>query len=58
VNHLKAGIEDPGNDRVFVGYQAYGTPGRSIQDQHGANRKTHQVLSEFVVAAKTSKPFT
>ncbi|MBI5445513.1 MAG: MBL fold metallo-hydrolase, partial [Deltaproteobacteria bacterium] len=30
VNHLKAGIEDPRNDIVFVGYQARGTPGRQI----------------------------
>ncbi len=31
VNHLKAGIEDPKNDLLFVGYQAEGTPGRDIQ---------------------------
>ncbi len=28
VNHLAAGIEQPENDVVFVGYQAAGTPGR------------------------------
>ena len=31
VNHLAAGIEKPENDVVFVGYQAAGTPGRTIQ---------------------------
>ncbi len=31
VNHLKAGIEDPKNDILFVGYNARGTPGREIQ---------------------------
>jgi metallo-beta-lactamase family protein len=38
VNHLKAGIEDPRNDILFVGYNARGTPGREIQQ--GAS--THQ----------------
>jgi metallo-beta-lactamase family protein len=31
VDHLKAGIEDPRNDILFVGYNARGTPGREIQ---------------------------
>jgi len=31
VDHLKAGIEDPMNDIVFVGYNARGTAGREIQ---------------------------
>ncbi len=31
VDHLVAGIEDPRNDIVFVGYMAEGTPGREIQ---------------------------
>jgi metallo-beta-lactamase family protein len=31
VNHLKAGLAAPQNDVCFVGYQAYGTPGRDIQ---------------------------
>ncbi len=32
VNYLKAFIEDPTTDIVFVGFQAAGTPGRYIQD--------------------------
>ncbi len=32
VNYLKAFIEDPTTDVVFMGYQAVGTPGRYIQD--------------------------
>ncbi len=32
VNYLKAFIEDPTTDVVFVGFQAQGTPGRYIQD--------------------------
>lgn len=35
VNYLKAFIEDPTTDVVFVGFQAIGTPGRYIQDQSG-----------------------
>ena len=31
VNYLKALIEDPRTDILFIGYQAAGTPGRSIQ---------------------------
>lgn len=31
VNYLKAMIEDPRHDILFVGYQARGTPGRDIQ---------------------------
>lgn len=31
VNYLKALLEDPRHDIVFVGYQAQGTPGRIIQ---------------------------
>lgn len=34
VNYLKALIEDPVTDILFVGYQAEGTPGRAIQ-QYG-----------------------
>lgn len=30
VDHLKAGLEDPKNDIIFVGYQAEGTTGRDI----------------------------
>lgn len=32
VDHLQKGIEDPKNDILFVGYQASGTAGRTIQD--------------------------
>jgi len=35
IDHLREGIEDPRNDIVFVGYQAHGTPGRSIQEYAG-----------------------
>ncbi len=35
VNYLKAFIEDPATDVVFVGFQSLGTPGRYIQDQCG-----------------------
>lgn len=34
VNYLKALIEDPRTDILFIGYQAAGTPGRAIQ-AHG-----------------------
>lgn len=30
VDHLKAGIDDPRNDILFVGYQSAGTPGRAM----------------------------
>jgi metallo-beta-lactamase family protein len=32
VNYLKEFLGDPASDIVFVGFQAYGTPGRYIQD--------------------------
>lgn len=35
VNYLKAFVEDPTTDVVFVGFQGMGTPGRYIQDQAG-----------------------
>jgi metallo-beta-lactamase family protein len=35
VGHLLAGIEDPRNDILFVGYMAEGTPGREIQAKAG-----------------------
>jgi metallo-beta-lactamase family protein len=35
LNHLKAGIHQPENDVVFVGYQARGTLGRRIQRAAG-----------------------
>ncbi len=35
VNYLKAFVEDPTSDVVFVGFQGLGTPGRYIQDQAG-----------------------
>ena len=31
IDHLIKDIDDPKNDILFVGYQAHGTPGRSIQ---------------------------
>ncbi|MEA3332014.1 MAG: MBL fold metallo-hydrolase [Pseudomonadota bacterium] len=34
VDHLKAGIGERKNDILFVGYQAYGTPGRDILRYH------------------------
>ena len=37
VNHLAEGIERPENDIVFVGYQAAGTPGRTIQGKANGN---------------------
>ena len=43
VNHLSAGIERPENDIVFVGYQAAGTPGRTIQEN--ANGRETVVLN-------------
>ena len=38
VDHLKAGIEDPRNDIVFIGYNVRGTPGREIQESAIQNR--------------------
>jgi metallo-beta-lactamase family protein len=42
VDHLLAGIEDPRNDILFVGYMADGTPGREIQEK--AKEKGRVVL--------------
>jgi metallo-beta-lactamase family protein len=42
VDHLLAGIEDPRNDILFVGYMAEGTPGREIQEK--AREKGRVVL--------------
>jgi metallo-beta-lactamase family protein len=36
VNYLKALIEDKRTDILFVGYQAQGTPGRTIQRESGS----------------------
>ncbi|MFK5892109.1 MAG: MBL fold metallo-hydrolase, partial [Pseudomonadota bacterium] len=44
VNYLKALIEDPLNDIIFVGYQAQGTTGRKIQQSK--NSKSSQVTIE------------
>lgn len=35
INYLKAFIQEPTTDVVFVGFQAAGTPGRYIQDKSG-----------------------
>ncbi len=35
VDYLKAFVQDPTTDIVFVGFQAIGTPGRYIQDKAG-----------------------
>jgi metallo-beta-lactamase family protein len=37
VNHLAAGIGKSENDIIFVGYQAPGTPGRTIQEHADGN---------------------
>jgi metallo-beta-lactamase family protein len=36
VGHLVAGLPDPRNTLLFVGFQAEGTQGRRIQNAHGA----------------------
>jgi len=36
VGHLVAGLPDPRNTLLFVGYQAEGTQGRRIQEAHGS----------------------
>jgi len=41
VDHLKAGIEDPKNDIIFIGYNARGTTGRAIQE--AATQKRSQI---------------
>lgn len=33
MDHLEAGLADPRNDILFVGYQAEGTPGRAIMEK-------------------------
>lgn len=38
VNYLKAMLEDPRHEVMFVGYQARGTPGAVIQASSGADR--------------------
>lgn len=38
VNYLKAMLEDPRHEVMFVGYQARGTPGAVIQASRGAQR--------------------
>lgn len=35
VNYLKAMLEDPRHEVLFVGYQAKGTPGAAIQASEG-----------------------
>lgn len=52
VNYLKEFLGDPNTDVVFVGYQAWGTPGRYIQDtewvrldgrRYDVKAETHQL---------------
>jgi metallo-beta-lactamase family protein len=53
VEHLKAGIDDPKTDIIFVGYQAEGTPGRQILNQAG--KKTGSVTLDgkpYLIRAK------
>lgn len=52
VAHLLAGIDQPVNDVVFVGYQATGTPGRAILESAG---KGGQVLLDGQVRAVRAK---
>jgi len=40
VNYLKDFLPDRRNDILFVGYQAYGTPGRDIIT-YGSNKRRH-----------------
>ena len=40
VNYLKDFLPDSRNDIIFIGYQAYGTPGRDIVT-YGSNKRRH-----------------
>lgn len=48
VDHLKLGLEDPGNDIVFVGYQAEGTLGHRIMEQRSRPGFTVMIDGERV----------
>ncbi|MFN9604320.1 MAG: MBL fold metallo-hydrolase RNA specificity domain-containing protein, partial [Planctomycetota bacterium] len=53
VEYLKAFISQPTTDIVFVGFQAYGTLGRQIQECHGGKCGVTIDHQEFLVRAKT-----
>ncbi|MBF0234579.1 MAG: MBL fold metallo-hydrolase [Desulfamplus sp.] len=47
VDHLEQGLNDARNDIFFVGYQAKGTPGRSILDGHTPVKAGVHTLSGY-----------
>jgi metallo-beta-lactamase family protein len=51
VNYLKALIEDPRTDVLFVGYQAKGTIGRKIQKYGPQNGYVQIDIEKFTIAA-------
>lgn len=62
VNYLKEFLGDPRTDIVFIGYQAWGTPGREIQEQsqveidgktYEIQAKTHQLSGYSAHADQT-----
>jgi len=53
VEYLKTFISQPTTDIVFVGFQAYGTLGRQIQECHGGKCGVTIDHQEFLVRAKT-----
>jgi metallo-beta-lactamase family protein len=52
VDHLRVGIENRRNDIVFVGFQAQGTPGRSILEQAAGHGRVTLDDEEKAVHAK------
>ena len=53
VNYLKALIEDPRTDILFVGYQANGTPGRAIQKYGPRGGWVELEGKRYTIRAKT-----